>query len=126
MKVQLAERVEDNMKYEYNGHLLEEERITLVANEIVNKYPQINIEQAKEAAMMEGRISTSKNLDIEFNRLYNIMLVINNDKENIAIIYNDMINVLNRYQDSKNINYYYNIVLEINKFLNNERDFPFL
>ena len=111
MKVQLAERVEDNMKYEYNGHLLEEERITLVANEIVNKYPQINIEQAKEAAMMEGRISISKNLDIEFNRLYNIMLVINNDKENIAIIYNDMINVLNRYQDSKNINYYYNIFL---------------
>ena len=38
------------MDFEYNGNLLEDDRINLVANEIVNKYSQISFERAKEAA----------------------------------------------------------------------------
>ena len=30
------------MHFEYNGNLLEDDRINLVANEIVNKYSQIS------------------------------------------------------------------------------------
>ena len=33
------------MDFEYNGNLLEDDRINLVANEIVNKYALINNEK---------------------------------------------------------------------------------
>ncbi len=48
------------MKFEYNGNLLEVDRIILVSNEIINKYPKIVIDKAKESAMIEGRISKEK------------------------------------------------------------------
>ena len=40
------------MKFEYNGNLLEEDRINLVVREIIDKYPQISVEKAKDAAIM--------------------------------------------------------------------------
>ena len=52
------------MDFEYNGNLLEDDRINLVANEIVNKYPKISIEKAKEAALLEGKISSNKTINI--------------------------------------------------------------
>jgi len=113
------------MKYEYNGNLLEEDRINLVTNEIINKYPHIGLEKAKEAAMLEGKISTDKNLEMEFNRLYNIMLVLNDDKKNIKPIYLDLINILNNTQSEEKGNYY-NIILEITTFLISEIEFPYL
>ena len=61
------------MDFEYNGNLLEDDRINLVANEIVNKYSQISLEKAREAAMLEGKISDYKTINDELNRLYNIM-----------------------------------------------------
>ena len=114
------------MKYEYNGNLLEEDRINLVAKEIITKYPQINLNQAKEIAMLEGKISTDCNLDIMFNRLYNIMLVMNNDINLVKTIYSDLINILKNNQNDAKIDYYYNVTLEINNFLKKERDFPYL
>ena len=51
------------MKYEYNGHLLEEERINLVVKEIVEKYPLVSVERAKEVAMLEGRIRAEVPMD---------------------------------------------------------------
>ena len=73
------------MDFEYNGNLLEDDRINLVANEIVNKYSQISLEKAREAAMLEGKISDYKTINDELNRLYNIMLV-NSDNKEIVII----------------------------------------
>ncbi len=114
------------MKYEYNGNLLEEDRINLVAKEIITKYPQINLKQAKEIAMLEGKISTDCNLDTRFNRLYNIMLVMNNDINLVKIIYSDLINILKNNQNDVKFDYYYNVALEINNFLKKERNFPYL
>ena len=71
------------MDFEYNGNLLEDDRINLVANEIVNKYSQISLEKAREAAMLEGKISDYKTINDELNRLYNIMLVNSDNKERI-------------------------------------------
>lgn len=113
------------MKYEYNGNLLEEDRINLVANEIINKYPQIDIIKAKEAAMLEGKISTNKDIEMEFNRLYNLMSVTNDNKEIVKLIYTDLINLLTNSKDNKKFNYY-SIVFEIANYLNNEREFPYL
>ena len=77
------------MDFEYNGNLLEDDRINLVANEIVNKYSQISLEKAREAAMLEGKISDYKTINDELNRLYNIMLVNSDNKEIVIIVYKD-------------------------------------
>lgn len=114
------------MKYEYNGNLLEEDRIALVTKEIIASYPEIEIEQAKEAAMLEGKISTPPDIKMKFERLYNIILVLRNDVMKIKNPYNDLVQLINSNNNDENINYYYNITLEIANFLMNKRDFPFL
>lgn len=114
------------MKYEYNGNLLEGERINEVANDIVNKYPEININQAREIAMLEGSISTDYNVDMAFNRLYNIMLVTSENTNIVKRVYLDLVSLLSNNRDDERIDYYYNVTVEISRFLREEREFPFL
>ena len=122
----LVEGVEVNMKFEYNGNLLEDERINLVASEIIAKYPQVSIEKAKEAAMLEGKISTViKTVNDELNRLYNIMLVNSDNKNIVSLVYKDFLNIL-RTIDENDDNIYINLVNGINDYLQNYSDFPFL
>lgn len=121
----LIEREEYNMKFEYNGNLLEDERINLVANEIITTYPQVSIEKAKEAAMLEGKISTTKTVNDELNRLYNIMLVNSDNKSIVSIIYKDFLNLLSTI-DEKDDNIYINLVSDINDYFQSYNDFPFL
>ncbi len=122
----LVEGVEVNMKFEYNGNLLEDERINLVASEIIAKYPQVSIEKAKEAAMLEGKISTViKTVNDELNRLYNIMLVNSNNKNIVSLVYKDFLNILRTIDENDN-NIYINLVNGINDYLQNYSDFPFL
>ncbi len=113
------------MKFEYNGNLLEEDRINLVAKEIVNEYPQISIEKAKEAARLEGRISTDKNIHDELNRLYNIMLINCDDRNIVLMVYKDFLDLLNDDNLEEN-NIYFNIADGISDYLQNYADFPFL
>lgn len=114
------------MNFEYNGNLLEDDRINLVANEIVNKYPQISFGKAKDAAMLEGKISTTKTINSELNRLYNIMLVNSDNKDIVLAVYKDFLNVLNNdhFEDDNNI--YANLIDEINSYLQGYTEFPFL
>lgn len=114
------------MDFEYNGNLLEEDRINLVANEIVNKYSQINFEKAKEAAMLEGKISNSKTINDELNRLYNIMLVNSDNKEIVLIVYKDFLNLLNNTNIETDKNNYINLVDGINAYFQNYAEFPLL
>lgn len=112
------------MKFEYNGNLLENERINLVANEIVSKYPQISIDKAKEAAMLEGKISEDKTVNDELNRLYNIMLVNCDNKNVVSLIYTDFLNVFkNNYLEDNNYIY---LINGINNYLQGYDEFPFL
>lgn len=113
------------MNFEYNGNLLEEDRINLVANEIVNKYSYISLDKAKEAAMLEGKISSSKTINDELNRLYNIMLVNAENKNVVSLIYKDFLELLNNYSFEDNNNYV-NIAAEINSYLQGYTEFPFL
>lgn len=114
------------MKYEYNGNLLEDDRINLVANEIMQKYNDINQQQAQEAAMLEGKISTLPDNRMKFNRLYNILLVLRNDVMKTKEPYNDLVNLINNHPNDPDINYYYTVAIEIANYLMNKRDFPFL
>ena len=110
------------MNYDYNGNLLENERIDLVAKEIINKYPQITIEKAKEAAMLEGKISKDKTIYDELNRLYNIMLVSSDDKNIVAIIYKDYLDLLNNSYLEEDT--YFNLAKGIEDYLKAYAEFP--
>lgn len=112
------------MKFEYNGNLLEDDRINLVVNEIINKYPQISPSKAKEAAMLEGKISNSITVNDKLNRLYNIMLVNSDNKEIVLIVYKDFLNLLNNNNIEKDN--YINLVDGINAYFQNYAEFPFL
>lgn len=116
------------MKYEYNGNLLEYDRVNKVATDILSKYPFISSNEAKDIAMLEGAITEKKSLEMELSRLYNILFTISYDKEKVKYIYNDYVNLLNQANEKNNdkVNYYFNIALEILNFLNDERDFPCL
>ena len=113
------------MRYEYNGNLLEEDRINLVAKEITNKYPQISVEKAKEAARLEGKISASKTINDELNRLYNIMLVNSDIKDIVILVYNDFLKLLRSGQIEEE-NIYFSLAEDINNYLQNYAEFPFL
>lgn len=112
------------MIFEYNGNLLEKDRINLVVKEITSKYPQISIEKAKEAAMLEGKISSNKTVDDELNRLYNIMLVNSENKNIVTLIYKDFLKLLKENNVEDN-NYIY-LAEGINNYLQNYAEFPFL
>lgn len=114
------------MNFEYNGNLLEEDRINLVVKEITNKYSQISLEKAKEAAMLEGKISSSKTVNDELNRLYNIMLVNSGNKEIVTIVYKDFIEVLKNNIAQKEKSNYINLADDINSYLQNDAEFPFI
>lgn len=112
------------MIFKYNGNLLEEDRINLVVKEITSKYPKISIEKAKEAAMLEGKISSNKTVDDELNRLYNIMLVNSENKNIVTLIYKDFLKLLKENNVEDN-NYIY-LAEGINNYLQNYAEFPFL
>lgn len=112
------------MKFEYNGNLLEVERVNLVANEIISKYPQINIEKAKEAAMLEGKISEDKTVNDELNRLYNIMLVHCDNKNIVSLIYQDFLDIFEHHHFEDNCYIY--LINGINDYLQGYAEFPFL
>lgn len=114
------------MDFKYNGNLLEDDRINLVANEIVNKYSQISLEKAREAAMLEGKISDYKTINDELNRLYNIMLVNSDNKEIVIIVYKDYLEVLKNSNIEEGRNNYINLVDGINAYLQNYAEFPLL
>lgn len=124
--VQLIEKVENNMKYEYNGNLIEEERVNLVATEIVNKYQEITMEEAKSVARLEGSISTKKDVDMEFRRLYNILFIIQGDKKRMLTVYTNLVNLLKNNPNNERMDYYYAVTLEIRSFLIGQREFPYL
>lgn len=114
------------MPFEYNGHLLEDERINQVAKEIVVKYPEISFEKAEEAAMLEGRISSKKTIVDELNRLYNIMLINSDNKDKVLIIYKDYLNIIRNNYNNEDIHKYFNIIDGINRYFQGIDNFPFI
>ncbi len=68
------------MKYNYNGNLLNEDRIIEVAKDIQSEYPEINFELAKNIATLEAPITTEVTDEIKFRRIYNILLFTQNNK----------------------------------------------
>lgn len=113
------------MDFEYNGNLLEEERVEQVTKEILMKYPNYNKEKAHEASRLEGAISEEKNLTMELTRLYNLMLTSKEEKDVVYEIYKDFLLCLEKNIDEKN-NYFYQVAEDIYGYLTNTKPFPYL
>lgn len=126
MKEHLKKREEIKMKYEYNGNLLEEDRVLLVANEIVEKYPEINFLLTQMAARLEGYISSKVTPDDKLNRLYNIMLVNQNNKELITKVYHDYTGILKFELSNIKNSKYITIGKILNDFIEGYCAFPFM
>ena len=126
MRQLLKKREDVKMKYEYNGNLLEEDRVLLVAKEIMSKYPEITFLQAQMTARLEGYISDTVTPDDKLNRLYNIMLINQNDTKLISKVYQDYIDIL-KSELNKIKNYKYITVSNMLKdYIDGYTSFPFV
>ena len=109
------------MKYKYNGNLEIEDRINEVCNDIKSEYNDIPIDKLKKIALLESPIIDPVNLKIKFKRLYNILLIINNDI-NLSNTYDkvlkDLINIYNSIPKDE-IDNETEIIDNILKFKNN-------
>ncbi len=122
----LKKREDIKMKYAYNGNLLEEDRVLLVAKEIMSKYPEITFLQAQMTARLEGYISDTVTPDDKLNRLYNIMLINQNDTKLISKVYQDYIDIL-KSELNKIKNYKYITVSNMLKdYIDGYTSFPFV
>lgn len=126
MRLLLRKREDVKMKYEYNGNLLEEDRVLLVAKEIMSKYQEITFLQAQMTARLEGYISDNVTPDDKLNRLYNIMLINQNDKKLISKVYQDYISIL-KSELNKIKNYKYITISNMLKdYIDGYTSFPFV
>lgn len=117
------------MEFEYNGNLDEKDRIELVAKEINNYYPEINLIKSRLIASFEEPITTSFNNVMLFKRLYNILIVLHKDN----VVFNKVFPELSRtynliMNDSSNYDSIIDsIMVEINNYIKGERlDFPII
>ena len=109
------------MKYKYNGNLEIEDRINEVCNDIKSEYNGIPIDKLKKIAALELPIIEPVNFKIKFRRLYNILLIINNDISLSSIyekVLKDLINVYNNIPKDE-IDNEQEIIDNILKFKNN-------
>lgn len=109
------------MKYKYNGNLEIEDRISEVCDDIKSEYKDIPIDKLKKIAVLESPIIDPVNSKIKFKRLYNILLIINNDISLSSIyekVLKDLINVYNSIPKDE-IDNETEIIDNILKFKNN-------
>lgn len=117
------------MNFNYNGNLTEEKRIINVVKDILSEYPEIPKNKAFIIATLEQPITKyEKDLTIKFQRLYNILFILNNDytltdtynkvKNNLIDTYNKIIIKEPNYNKTYLIN---NIMIELINYFNNKR-----
>ena len=126
MMLPLRKREDVKMKYEYNGNLLEEDRVLLVAKEIMSKYPELNFLQAQMTARLEGYISDEVTPDDKLNRLYNIMLINQNDKKLISKVYRDYTCILKSELNQIKNYKYITISNMLKDYIDGYTSFPFV
>ena len=109
------------MKYKYNGNLEINERIDEVCNDIKSEYNDIPIDKLKKIAVLEGPIIDFVSSKMKFKRLYNILLVINNDislSNTYEKVVSDLLHIFSSMKDEEITNET-EIINNILKFNNN-------
>ena len=112
------------MEFEYNGNLNYKDRVTLVSNEIIRQYPEIEVESARLAASLEDVITTKPTNEIRFKRLYNILFAVQNDK---PIFNHVLVDIKKVYDLGYNSNLIESMMNELIRFVMHDRvDFPII
>ena len=113
------------MKYKYNGNLEIEDRINDVCDDIKSEYKDIPIDKLKKIAVLESPIIDNiVDAKFKFRRLYNILLIINNDislSNTYDKVLKDLINIYNSIPKDK-IDNETEIIDNILKFKNNNEE----
>ncbi len=110
------------MRYEYDSDLPFIERVTKVANEIHKCFDRIDIKDCNKIAAITNPINNTVSNNDRFDRLYKIMLIIGKDHPDFDHVFNDCYSVYEKGSLSESNK---NMMFELIKYLNNERDtFP--
>ena len=113
------------MKYKYNGNLEIEDRINEVCDDIKSEYKDIPIDKLKKIAVLESPIIDNiVDAKFKFRRLYNILLIINNDislSNTYDKVLKDLINIYNSIPKDE-IDNEQEIIDNILKFKNNNEE----
>ena len=113
------------MKYKYNGNLEIEDRINDVCDDIKSEYKDIPIDKLKKIAVLESPIIDNiVDAKFKFRRLYNILLIINNDislSNTYDKVLKDLINIYNSIPKDE-IDNEQEIIDNILKFKNNNEE----
>lgn len=112
------------MKFEYNGNLDYMDRVKLVSNEIIEEYPEIGIDEAKMAAILEDVITTKPTNEIKFKRLYNILFATQYNK---TIFNHVLVDIKQIYDLGNNTKLMDSIMNEVARYVLGQRvNFPII
>ena len=110
------------MRFEENSHCDFEEKVNLVIKEIVDAYPDISYEKAKEIAILDETINKPADNDIKFMRFYYMLLVLKQNLKYKKELFVEMFNLANSGLKDQKLYYIFN---EIYNFMSGKRvDFP--
>jgi len=84
------------MRFEYNANLVGDDYVTLVANEILDRFPLISSIDAQKIASLTQTVDDRVSNDDKFYRCYLIMKYIGPEHEEFDHVFNDAY----RYYDS--------------------------
>ena len=109
------------MRFEENSNCTLEERIKLVAKEIVDAYPEVSLEYAKTIAMHDEPISEPVTNDMKFIRYYYMMMFLKD------LRYNMYIELYRLYNEGLNNKKLSMLMEEIDNYmLEKRKDFPII
>lgn len=106
------------MKFEYNSDCTFEERVELVTKEIMEEYPNISLECAQNAAVIDDPIDDKINNNHIFKRYYNVLLTLDKKDPIFNQVCNDLLRI---YQSGISDNKLICLMDELMKYVNNRR-----
>lgn len=78
------------MMFEYNAHLNYEKRTEKIAKEITSTYPEITIEEARNAALHMNKIDSKPTTEQKFDRYYFILKTIGKKHKSYYKVLSDL------------------------------------
>lgn len=110
------------MKFVCTDRLSTEEQTKVIANEILEEYPNILNDQILEMSLLSNTIHEDYTEDTMFQRYYVILQVLDKNSEVYNKVYSDMVNVCKgKLKNRVYVNLYNDVVRYQNKLI---EDFP--
>ena len=112
------------MRFEENSNCDFEEKVNLVTKEIIDVYPDISSEKAKEIAILDETINKPANNDTKFVRYYYMLLVLNQNPHYKKEFFSKMFDLINLGLEDEKL---YFLFTEVYNFMSGRRlDYPMI